>query len=86
MSRLPAIWNGCMNPRRRLSSPASTMRYKEGVLTLHDGFALDLNAVLPDIWAAQVIQQRGPHIGILSRAALGGVVMPYNEQGHDRLL
>ena len=54
------------------------------MLTLHDGLALDLHPVLPDIGAAQVIQEHGPHIGVLRRAALGCVVMPHNEQRHGR--
>src|SRR6267378_1918648 len=48
------------------------------VLTLYDGLAFDLHPMLPDIWAAHVIQQRGTHVRVLSGAAFGCMVVSHN--------
>ena len=54
----------------------------ERVLPLDDGFALDLDAVLPDVGAAEVVQQHRPDVRILRGAALGRVLMTDDEERH----
>jgi hypothetical protein len=58
----------------------------QGVFTLHDGLAMNLYPVLPDARPAQVIEERGTLIWILSRASLGWMLMPHQEQSHCVLL
>src|SRR5207253_7728458 len=65
----------------------SSFHYQEHrVLGLHDGFALNLQSELPDVWAAQVVEKAGTHERILSRTALGCMLMPHNEKSHSELL
>ena len=61
------------------------MRYMR-VLALHDGFALDLHAELPDVRPAQVIEQPGAHERVLGRTAVGGMLMAHDEQRHGGFL
>ena len=52
------------------------------VLAVHDGFALDLQAELPDIRATQVIEKTGTHQRVLRRTAVGRMLMSHDEKGH----
>lgn len=57
----------------------------ERVLTLHDGLALYVHAVLTDVGPAQVVQEVGAKIRILRWTTIGSVLMSHDEQSHDSL-
>src|SRR5688572_14733288 len=52
------------------------------VLALDDGLALDLHSVAPNVRSAEMIEKHRTQVGILSRAALGLVLMPHHEKCH----
>jgi hypothetical protein len=83
--------SGAMKEALQDSARAIRSEHASSYANLHllDGvvaIAQDLHPVLPHVWAAQAIQERGTNIGVLGGAALGCVLMPHNEQRHGRLL
>jgi hypothetical protein len=56
------------------------------VLTLDDRFAPYVHSVAGDVGPAQVVEQGGPHVGILGRAALRLVPVAHYEERHLDLL
>jgi hypothetical protein len=54
------------------------------VFALDDRFALNLDAVLPHVRAAEVIEERRPDVRVLRRATIGRMLVPHNEQGHGQ--
>jgi hypothetical protein len=53
------------------------------VLAMDDGFALDTDPVLANIWTAQVIKQGRPFVRIRGRTTLRIVLVTDNEESHE---
>jgi hypothetical protein len=54
----------------------------EGVFPLYDRFTLNLDAVLPHVRPAEMIEEHRPDVRVLGGTAFGCVLMPDNEQRH----
>jgi hypothetical protein len=50
---------------------------------MDDGFALDTDPVLANIWTAQVIKQGRPFVRIRGRTTLRIVLVTDNEESHE---
>jgi hypothetical protein len=79
---------GQLEGLQELTQPVLVARFDDevqGVLALDDRFTFNLDTVLADIRAAQIIQQPGSRIGIMGRAMFCRMLMPDNEECHGRL-
>jgi hypothetical protein len=58
----------------------------EGVLPVQDGVSANIHAELAGVCGVQVGKQKTSHLGVLSGAGLGIMLVAYKKEGHFDLL